>query len=95
MTGLVLEPGQTINFECIGTDPQDRDLSWAISSNRGGQRASIVARSGDRAVLSWTVSDDNVSETTWVTIVLSAHDTRYHRLGDHDHHATFDYKVRP
>lgn len=95
MTGLVLHPGQTIEFECLGTDPQDRDLLWRISSNRGGYTASTVARSADRAVLTWTVSDDDVSERTWVTILLGARDARYHRLGDHDHHATFDYKVRP
>lgn len=64
MTDLVLHPGQTINFECLGTDPQGRDLLWRISSNRGGHTATCVARSGDRAILSWTVSDDgSIRET--------------------------------
>lgn len=95
LTGLMLHPGQTVDFECHGTDPQGRELEWRISSNRGGYTASIIASSGDPAVLTWTPSEDDVSESTWVTIALSARDARYHRLGDHDHRVTFDYKVRP
>lgn len=95
VTELVLHPGQTINFECIGTDPQDRDLLWTLSSNRSGYTVSTVVRSGDQAVLIWTVSGDDVSESTWVSIVLSAKDARFHRLGDVDHRTSFGYKVRP
>lgn len=95
MTGFVLHPGQTISFECLGTDPQNRDLLWEISSNRGGYTASSIVHSGDRAELAWTVSDDDVSEETWVTIFLKSKDSKYHRLGNFDHRVTFDYKVRP
>lgn len=94
-TGLVLHPGQTITFECLATDPQSRDLRWDISSNRGVYRDSRIMQSGDRACLDWTVSDEDVSEATWITVVLTAEDARYHRFGDHDHRATFHYMVRP
>lgn len=94
-TTLVLHPGQVLTFECLGTDPQGRDLRWEISANYSRFTAFTVATSGEQAVLEWPVSEDDVSERTWVTIKLTAQDAKYHRLGDHDHRATFSYRVRP
>jgi hypothetical protein len=95
MTGLVLHPGDTVTFECFGIDPQGRDLLWTCNRSEHDRASNALrAPSGDRVSLSWTVSPNDVAERTWVTLTLSA-DARYHRLSDHDHHATFDYAVRP
>ena len=95
-TGTVVRPGDQLTLSGTAIDPQDRPLLWHASSNRSGaiKRSSATA-SGERVDFEWSVSNDDVAEQNWLTFILTAEGTPFHREGDHDFRLTLSYCVRP
>lgn len=91
---IVVRPGETVQFQCLGVDPQDRDLSWSLNSS-GGTNSVSVGPSGQPTSLVWSVRDEDVMETASVQIYMSSAGSRYHRFGTWDHRAYFMFRVRP
>jgi hypothetical protein len=91
---VIVHPGETVLFECVGTDPQGRPLSWSLGRPHRG-RSGLVGPSGGVTAVQWTVTDDDVTETRNVEIYLATEGAKYHRFGDFDHRAYFAFKVRP
>lgn len=95
-TRAVLRPGDQITLSGTAIDPQGRPLLWDLSSNRSGaisQRSE--AASGERVDFEWSISNDDVAEKNWLTFVLTAAGTPFHREGEHDFRLTLSYCVRP
>lgn len=94
-TGVVLRPGDEISFKCVGTDPQGRDLSWVMytAAPTGGLKETDFVE-GQEAVLTWSVSDEDVRERAVVSIRLVSSGP-YHRHGSWDHEYLFSYRVDP
>lgn len=90
---IVLRPGDSAAFTCIGLDPQNRDLHWRIG--KWPINAGVISKSGAPAVLTWEVDDGDVTETAVLEIYLSTADSKYHRFGVFDHRAYFMFRVRP
>lgn len=89
---IVLQPGDVVTFTCVGIDPQGRDLRWSCKNPRSSE---VVSRSGEAAILTWTVADEDVTETAASHVYLESDGTKYHRFGWIDHRAYFTYRVRP
>ncbi len=89
----VLHPGDIVTFDCAGTDPQNRTLTWrlVVINARGQGRQE---EQGDRVSLRWLVEPHNVRENCMVHISLKA-DSAYHRFGDYDSLIAYHYRVRP
>lgn len=91
--GIIVRPGDTVVFECVGVDPQDRDLEWTLTS--ANSHTTTLIPSGEPAVVSWQVTDEDVNETAMVEIYLAASEAKYHRFGTWDHRTYFGFRVRP
>lgn len=91
---VVLHPGDTVVFECLGVDPQDRDLAWTAHSS-GGTSQTVLGPSGVPASLAWRVADSDVSESATLQVYLATNDVKYHRFGTWDHRGWFGFRVRP
>lgn len=88
----MLQPGDLVTFTCVGIDPQGRDLRWSRKNPRSSE---VVSRSGEAAILTWTVADEDVTETAASHVYLERDETKYRRFGWFDHRAYFTYRVRP
>lgn len=91
---LIVQPGDTVSFTCVGLDPQDRDLHWELRTSHS-PRGSLSGASGVPAELVWEVDESDVNETQSVQIFMSTATARYHRYGSFDHRAYFMFRVRP
>lgn len=91
---VILRPGDLVTFDCVGVDPQGRDLTWRGMS-AGTSMEPVTAASGTSATLVWPVTDSDVNETQVVQIYMETADAKYHRFGSWDHRGAFAYRVRP
>ncbi|MFG2651181.1 hypothetical protein [Streptomyces sp. NPDC048436] len=93
-TGLVLHPGDTVTFQCRGTDPQDRELTWWMLPN---YEAESPRRSGRDVELTWKVSDHDVAARCDVHLYMrsSGMHHRVNGMAPFDHCASFVYTVLP
>lgn len=91
---IIVHPGETVAFECVGTDPQNRDLKWTLYSNHA-PRQTLVAPSGVPTTMVWKISEDDVRENAVVEIFLAADLARFHRFGTWDHRSYFTFRVGP
>ena len=97
-----LEVGDIVVFELEGTDPRGRELIWRAHSVPGEGVASfpehhplIAETRGDRAEISWVISEGDVGEYRQIAIVL-LNNGRYHRhRNTYDDGCIFDYHVNP
>ncbi len=87
----VLRVGDTVEFDCIGTDPKDRELHWKVRS-AGFHEQSKVAPSGAPVRLRWTAG--TTGEMCEVQIHLNS-PSQYHRHHGHDGLVCFVYRVLP
>ena len=87
----VLRVGDTVDFECVGTDPKDRELHWKLRS-AGAPEHIEVAPSGAPVRLRWTAGTSG--ESCEVQIHLNS-PSPYHRRSDNDGLVLFVYKVLP
>lgn len=93
---VIVRPGDEVRFECIGVDPQGRQLQWNLFSVLNGhQGLRTVTEEGGSVQLLWSVDDAEVNESHAVIIHLKTLDTPYHRFGNYDHRAYFLFRVRP
>jgi hypothetical protein len=95
-TDFTLHPGDVVTFTCIATDPQDRELEFALV--RGSSRKianTAIANAGAPATLTWDVTSEDVREHAWVNIIMRVRGGEYHRFGDHDEQVAFCYRVDP
>lgn len=60
---IQLKPGDVVTFECVAVDPQERDIFWYLRSRSGELREATVP-SQEKAVLTWTVENTDVAETS-------------------------------
>lgn len=95
ITELVLSLGQVVTFTATGFDPQGRQLRWRISHGNPSVPEDFVSESGAPIDITWTVADDDVSESTIVQLHMWAEGARFKRWSWFDHRAYFHYKVRP
>lgn len=93
-SGVVVHPGDIVTLECLGLDPQDRDLSWKLT-RWGRSPGEVIGQSGHPVVLRWEFSDEDVTESFALEIFMAASNTKYHRFGSFDQRAYFVYRVRP
>ncbi|MFI6986501.1 hypothetical protein ACIBSV_49245 [Embleya sp. NPDC050154] len=91
-TNLVLRPGDTVTYQCRGTDPQGRTMRWWLETDRKSGRGEPVY--GNDVELTWTVADHHISSFTDVYVVMAT-DASYHRFSRHDGIAHFVYCVLP
>jgi hypothetical protein len=90
-TGLRLQVGQTVEFECRGWDPQDRELTWWYGPSFASMGKSVK---GSSTNLAYTIKDEDVGVTFFIEIDLVS-DGPYHRHTGYDQRATFHYEVEP
>lgn len=96
-----LDVGETITFELEATDPRGRDLWWRACSLPGRTApsqfrdfAKIADVTGDRATITWTVTDGDVGEYRQIVIALASAG-RYRRHENWDDAVLFHYHVNP
>lgn len=94
ITELVLSLGEVVTFTATGFDPQGRQLRWKMHHNHSVPEE-FVSESGAPIDITWTVTENDVSESTTVELYMSAEDARFKRWAAFDHRAYFRYKVRP
>jgi hypothetical protein len=87
----VIRIGQSVDFDCTGTDPKDRQLEWKLRT-AGVPEQKVKARSGERVRLRWT--PEITGEQTEVQIHLNS-PSKYHRHFGHDSLVLFVYRVLP
>ncbi|MEX3649332.1 hypothetical protein [Mycolicibacterium porcinum] len=87
----VLRVGDSVEFDCTGTDPKDRQLHWKVRS-AGAVEQNEVAPSGTPVRLRWTAGI--TGERCEVQIHLNS-PSPYHRHYGHDGLVCFVYKVLP
>lgn len=93
-TGLRLQVGQVVRFECRAWDSQGRTLLWRWSPpGLVAQGTAFLAR-GAEAELEWLVREDDVQQDAQVSIMLLS-EGRFHRHGSFDQHVGFYYDVEP
>ena len=90
-SGLTLRPGDVVTFDCRGSDPDGRVLSWDLISNRGNMLATAI---GDTCQLVWTVTNQDVAAKCAMKIFMNAQSI-FHRFPNWDCRADFFYEVRP
>jgi hypothetical protein len=88
-TGVVLHPGDTVNFVCHGWDPEDSPLSWEVSMAANVRSDEFVGDSW-----AWVVSNEEIGEARSVQFYLKS-GRRYHRHGRYDDLVAFAYDVFP
>lgn len=90
-TGLRLQVGQEVTFECRGWDPQGRDLTWwyGVTFARTGR-----STKGTAVSFTYIPSTEDVGLGRGLEIELMSGGP-YHRFGTYDHRVTFLYDVDP
>jgi hypothetical protein len=98
-----LEVGDTVSFDCHGSDERGRELEWflqAVGRSFAPLEPSTVTTTGSTAVLRWNVTDEDVGEERWVAVAMRSLGARYHRRTDalktaYDDKRAFLYAVNP
>lgn len=93
-SGLILHPGEVVEFSCAGIDPQGRDLEWTMIVQHKA-RVQAVSASAVDAHFRWIVEDGDVGEYVVVTFEMIAVGAKYHRSNGRDQRGWLEYKVRP
>lgn len=81
-TGLInvsarLQVGDVLKFRCVGWDPQDRELTWAL--NAMAAHGPLLDRQvGSEVTLTWNVEEAHVADPSIVVIQVRS-DGKYHR----------------
>ena len=86
-TGIVLAPGDEVEFRCVGWDPDGGQITWRILTSRMKE----ILADGD--VLTWRVTAEDIGEQH--IVVYAAGDRPYHRHGSWDDAVNFAYLVVP
>lgn len=97
-TQVVLHPGDTVTFSCIGIDAQGRELEFTLTPTSGHRALdSSVSRVGQPVTLTWNVQKSDVAQTVWATIDCASIGGEYHRFNPekHDDRVSFGYRVDP
>lgn len=82
--------GETVEFHCKATDPEGKQLTWALKS-----RASGTSVLGDDVTLRWIPNESEIGTETSVLIQLIG-DRSHHRYdGASDAYVYFRYTVLP
>ncbi|MFT4398049.1 hypothetical protein ACLTEW_24300 [Gordonia lacunae] len=79
-----LQVGDTVDFTCVGLDPQGRELEWSLQQANVGTYTSTVQARGNTVTLRWTVEPEHVRIRPVSIITLRALATKYHRFSNHD-----------
>jgi hypothetical protein len=93
-TDLTVRPNDVVDFTCRGTDPQGRELEWAVSTNMS-IRWGHATGDADSGTVRWLVSADDVQDAKTILVYMRAKGTDYHRRGSFDQGASFTYRVLP
>lgn len=92
---VILRPGDEVSFKCAATDPHGRELTWEMwTLTNQHQRQETHHANGDVVSFRWIVTDENVQESSTVTIQLTSSGP-YHRHGTIDDAMLFWYRVDP
>lgn len=83
-TGLGLRVGDTVTFDCVGTDPHGRELEWELHHSNMAQRSTVERARGQQATLVWKVEDKHVRINATVVLLLTTVDATYHRFNGYD-----------
>lgn len=82
--------GDTVTFNCRATDPEGARLRWTF-----GTRSFSDESEGEDVTFAWTAAEQDVGESTYVSIRLYA-DRPHHRFdGASDGYVYFGYTVLP
>jgi hypothetical protein len=95
-TGLTLQVGEVVTFDCRATDPKGRTISWTYGTlPYDPEDSSRNAVHGDNVRLIWEVKPHHVSSQTSIHIRMQS-DSASHRWHEgRDGFAAFVYKVLP
>lgn len=90
-TGLVLQVGDKIEFDCRAWDPQGRELTW-----QWGQTFAVQGSvtTGNEVILPWLVTEAHVGAHLNIEIQVRSSGP-FHRHTGYDHRVTFIYEVDP
>jgi len=70
-TGLHLQPGDVVTFTCVGTDPQQRLLTWELrTQSRGNSMIQMDGDKGEETLLTWNVHEQEVRQHATVEIEM-------------------------
>lgn len=95
-TGTTLRVGDIVTFDCWGTDPQGRAMSWSIAFLPNDYSIpQIEAQVGDHVQFVWTVQSYHASALTSVQITMKADSPSHRHSEGWDGFAGFLYKVLP
>ncbi|MEV0949031.1 hypothetical protein [Promicromonospora sp. NPDC050249] len=92
---VIVQPGDSVTFTCVGVDAQGRDLEWELRSTKSGGSDQAVSRSGEPVELTWRVQEADIVESNAINIQMSVKGATYHRANGFDHRVFFMYRVRP
>lgn len=88
-----VQVGDTVTFECVGVDPQERELMWTALV---GGLAQVATSIGERSEVVWHVAAEHVGQSTMIAIRLaSAGPYRRHGAGTWDDAVMFSFEVLP
>lgn len=90
-TGLTLQVGDVVTYQCRGWDSQGRELTW-----RWGVTSAISgpATTGTEVEIQWVVKPEHVASFVHLEIQLLSNG-QFHRHRFYDDEATFRYTVDP
>lgn len=92
-TGVRLQVGDEVTFQCRAWDPQDRELTWSLDRGLvGGEN--LDSASGNSVILTWRVGEKDVAERSAICISLKS-SGKFHRNGSADTNCSLIYAVEP
>lgn len=95
-TGLTLPVGQEVTFDCTGTDPEGRELTWRmVVLPHDNKQGTFEPQVGEHVRFTWTPELHNASSLTAVQITMTADSTSHRFSEGRDGFAGFFYKVVP
>lgn len=93
---VILRPGDVVQFQCSGVDPQGRQLEWTYSKSGILMWRNEQIEVGADVTLTWEVQPQDVAGRRSVHIFMRAADTPYHRIAQgYDHAVAYTYQVLP
>lgn len=95
-TGVRLEVGETVTFNCRATDPEGRELHWRLNNNAAGHSEADEAV-GSEVVLSYTFTRADVGERVPLLMTMRSSGEFHRQPGSRGTDATamFHYAVNP
>lgn len=92
-TNVVLHPGDQVVFECVGWDPENRELDWEMFVWPNLNTRAKAVR-GHKLRITWDVDEVDIAEIATVHLNMAS-DRSWHRQGTNDDTVHFQYSVLP